>query len=64
MHLEGNAVVSVVFHANGTMEVIGLVHGLGHGLDENAARRRPRCPLQSRFGQRRPAHRFSHQHYC
>ena len=36
MHLAGNAVVSVVFHANGSMEVIGLVHGLGHGLDESA----------------------------
>jgi TonB family protein len=35
-HIQGNAVVSVVFRANGTMEVIGLVHGLGHGLDEPA----------------------------
>jgi TonB family protein len=36
MHLEGKAVVSVVFHANGAMEVVGLVRGLGHGLDESA----------------------------
>ena len=35
-HIEGNAVVSVIFHANGTMEVVSLVHGLGHGLDEPA----------------------------
>lgn len=36
LHIAGKAVVSVVFHANGTMEVVGLVHGLGHGLDESA----------------------------
>jgi protein TonB len=36
LHLEGKATVSVIFHANGTMEVIGLVHGLGHGLDDSA----------------------------
>jgi protein TonB len=36
MHLEGKAVVSVVFRANGAMEVVGLVRGLGHGLDESA----------------------------
>jgi protein TonB len=35
-HIEGNATVSVIFRANGTMEVIGLVRGLGHGLDEPA----------------------------
>jgi TonB family protein len=36
LHLEGKATVSVIFHANGSMEVVGLVHGLGHGLDESA----------------------------
>jgi len=36
LHLEGKATVSVIFHANGTMEVLGLVKGLGHGLDESA----------------------------
>ncbi len=35
-HIEGEAVVKVIFHANGTMDVLGLVHGLGHGLDEAA----------------------------
>jgi len=35
-HIEGDAVVKVVFHANGTIEVIGLVRGLGHGLDDPA----------------------------
>jgi TonB family protein len=35
-HIQGDAVVRVVFHANGTMEVISLVRGLGHGLDEPA----------------------------
>jgi len=36
MHLAGKATVRVVFHANGAIEVVGLVHGLGHGLDESA----------------------------
>jgi protein TonB len=35
-HIEGNAVVSVIFRSNGTMDVIGLVRGLGHGLDDPA----------------------------
>ena len=35
-HIEGNAVVRVIFRSNGTMDVIGLVSGLGHGLDEPA----------------------------
>jgi TonB family protein len=40
-NIEGEAVVKVIFRSNGTMDVIGLVRGLGHGLDEaalNAAR--------------------------
>ena len=36
LHLEGEAIVSVVFRANGTIDVVGVVHGLGHGLDESA----------------------------
>lgn len=36
LHLEGEAVVSVVFRANGSIDVVGLVRGLGHGLDESA----------------------------
>ena len=35
-HIEGDAVVKVVFRANGSIEVIGLVRGLGHGLDDPA----------------------------
>ncbi len=35
-HIEGDAVVRVVFHANGTIEVVSLVRGLGYGLDEPA----------------------------
>jgi protein TonB len=35
-HIEGDAVVRVVFRANGTMDVIGLVRGLGHNLDQPA----------------------------
>jgi TonB family protein len=35
-HVEGDAVVKVIFHANGTIEVLGLVRGLGYGLDQPA----------------------------
>src|SRR6202789_1440137 len=35
-NIQGNVVVKVIFHANGTIEVINVVRGLGHGLDENA----------------------------
>jgi TonB family protein len=35
-HIQGDAVVKVIFRASGTMDVIGLVSGLGHGLDEPA----------------------------
>ena len=35
-HIEGDAVVKVIFRANGTIDVLGLVRGLGYGLDEPA----------------------------
>jgi TonB family protein len=35
-NVQGDAVVKVVFHANGSMEVLNLVHGLGYGLDDPA----------------------------
>lgn len=35
-NIEGDAVVKVIFRSNGTMDVLGLVRGLGHGLDEPA----------------------------
>ena len=36
LHLEGDAQVKVNLRANGTVQVMGLSHGLGHGLDEAA----------------------------
>jgi TonB family protein len=36
LHLEGEVFVSVVFCANGSVRFIGIVKGLGHGLDEAA----------------------------
>jgi TonB family protein len=36
MHLEGEARVSVRLNANGSVQVLGLIHGLGHGLDQSA----------------------------
>jgi len=36
LHLEGSASVSVRLNANGTVQVLGLTHGLGHGLDQSA----------------------------
>jgi TonB family protein len=36
LNLEGEARVSVRLSANGTVQVLALVHGLGHGLDQAA----------------------------
>jgi protein TonB len=36
LHIEGEARVSVRLNANGTVQVLSLVHGLGHGLDQSA----------------------------
>jgi TonB family protein len=36
MHLEGNVSVRIRVSASGTVQVLGVVHGLGHGLDEAA----------------------------
>jgi protein TonB len=36
MHLEGNVSLRIRVAANGSVEVINVVHGLGHGLDESA----------------------------
>jgi TonB family protein len=35
-HIEGDAKINVRFLANGTVQVLGLAHGLGHGLDQAA----------------------------
>src|SRR5262249_14133912 len=37
LHLEGDVVLDVVFEAAGTVRVLGVASGLGHGLDEAAA---------------------------
>jgi TonB family protein len=36
LRVEGEVVLSVVFQANGTLKVVGVVKSLGHGLDEMA----------------------------
>lgn len=36
MHLEGEARINVRFLANGSIQVMGLAKGLGHGLDQAA----------------------------
>ena len=36
LQLEGEVVIEVLFRANGQIRVTRLIHGLGHGLDENA----------------------------
>lgn len=38
MKLEGEVLLSVVFKANGQIQVLGVTKGLGHGLDESAIR--------------------------
>jgi protein TonB len=36
LHLEGDATIRVRFLANGSVQVLGVARGLGHGLDEAA----------------------------
>ena len=38
MHVQGTVDIEVVFHANGSVQILRVVHGLGHGLDESAVR--------------------------
>lgn len=38
MHIQGEVVLRVTFLASGRVQVLGVVHGLGHGLDEEARR--------------------------
>jgi len=38
MRIQGDVVLKVTFTSNGEVRVLGLVHGLGHGLDEQAMR--------------------------
>ncbi len=50
LHVEGEVVLSVVFQADGTLRVVGVVKSLGHGLDQAAVQ----AASQIRF---RPAER-------
>lgn len=50
LHLEGEAALEVIFSASGTVRVVRVVHGLGHGLDQEAER----AAMEIRF---RPATR-------
>jgi periplasmic protein TonB len=36
MHLEGNVSLRIRVNASGAVQVLGVVHGLGHGLDQSA----------------------------
>jgi TonB family protein len=38
LKIEGEVLLSVVFKANGQIQVLGVTKGLGHGLDESAIR--------------------------
>jgi TonB family protein len=38
LRVEGNVILRVTFTANGRVMIQGVVHGLGHGLDEEARR--------------------------
>jgi TonB family protein len=38
LHIEGEVLLEVVFGASGKLQVVRVVRGLGHGLDENAVR--------------------------
>lgn len=36
LHVEGEVLLEVVFESSGSIRVVRVVHGLGHGLDESA----------------------------
>ncbi|MGH9510780.1 MAG: energy transducer TonB [Terriglobales bacterium] len=36
LHIEGEVLLEVVFEGSGSIRVVRVVHGLGHGLDESA----------------------------
>ncbi len=36
LHVEGEVVLSVVFQANGSLKIVGVLKSLGHGLDQMA----------------------------
>jgi TonB family protein len=38
LKIEGSVVLRVTFYANGQIQVLGVIRGLGHGLDEEAKR--------------------------
>ncbi|MGH9529285.1 MAG: energy transducer TonB [Terriglobales bacterium] len=38
LHVEGEVLLEVVFEGSGSIQVVRVIHGLGHGLDESAIR--------------------------
>ncbi|MGA8270869.1 MAG: TonB family protein [Candidatus Sulfotelmatobacter sp.] len=38
LHIEGEVLLQVVLGASGSLRVVRVVHGLGHGLDDNAVK--------------------------
>jgi TonB family protein len=36
LRIEGEVVLEVVFEASGSLRILRIVHGLGHGLDDSA----------------------------
>ncbi|MGB8596442.1 MAG: energy transducer TonB, partial [Candidatus Sulfotelmatobacter sp.] len=38
LRIEGEVLLEVVLEASGSLRVVRVVHGLGHGLDDNAAK--------------------------
>lgn len=62
LHVEGEVLVEVIFHANGTIQVVRVLKGLGHGLDEAAVRAaaRIRFTPSTRDGQPVDVHTTMH----
>jgi TonB family protein len=54
MHIQGDVVLRVTFLANGQIVVQSLVHGLGHGLDEEARREAERIRFRPATRNGRP----------
>jgi TonB family protein len=55
LRIEGEVLLEVVFEASGRLRVLRVVHGLGHGLDENAQRAAEQIRFKPAMNEGQPA---------
>ena len=55
LKIEGEVLLDVIFSATGQIRIVKVVHGLGHGLDESAARAAEKIQFKPAMRDGRPA---------